>query len=110
MLMTIAVVVIILCLLGLVTGYTISNFVHILSHCHYRHDGQSHSGTDAHFDANELPRIKVRGSKTFCDDKFDPATLAVKQMFEKGQIKFQNLQRVKACFKEASKQDEILYH
>ena len=44
MLWTIAVVLVILWLLGLVSSYTLGGVIHILLHCHCCCAGQSHSG------------------------------------------------------------------
>ena len=46
MLWTIAVILIILWLLGLVTSYTMGGFIHIAAgDCHYRYYSRPHSGT-----------------------------------------------------------------
>ena len=49
MLWTIAVVLIILWLLGLMSGYTMGYFIHIpAGHCHCRDPGQNHPGAKTH--------------------------------------------------------------
>src|SRR4030043_2273545 len=47
MLWTVAVVLIILWMLGLVSGYTMGNYSYPAGRCHHRRVGQSHSGAEA---------------------------------------------------------------
>src|SRR5271157_3588668 len=59
MLWTIAVILIVLWLLGLMSGYTTCNFIHIPGYCHYHCVGQSHSGAENHLKGRIMTKREI---------------------------------------------------